>query len=110
MVGYGCRNKNCKPPTNVSTDSSVFMHVVEPECEITYYLLRFPHRDKWYQVASALYQDGGETTFSVSQAPSQMSYEPLIKLPRFIPLNWNQPLNVQANGLKEKLKTLLLFL
>jgi len=110
MVGYGCRNKSCRPPSTVSTDSSVFMHVVLPDEEVTYYLLRFPHRDKWYQVASSLFQDGGETTFSVSEAPQAVSYKPLIKLPRFIPLDWRQPLDIQAAALSEKMKTLLYFL
>lgn len=109
-TGYGCRNEVCRPPSNVSTDSSVFMHVVFPDEEVIYYLLRFPHRDKWYQVASLLFQDGGETIFSVSEAPTAMSYSPLIELPRFIPLDWHQPLDIQADALREKMKTLLYFI
>jgi hypothetical protein len=106
-TGYGCRNKSCSTPSNVNTDSSVFMHVVLPEGEVNYYLLRFPHRDKWYQVTSMLFQVGGETVFSASNPPA---YEPLIKLPRFIPLDWYKPLDVQVDALREKMKTLLYFL
>lgn len=112
MVGYGCRNRMCRPPSSVSTDSSVFMHVVIPDGEITYYLLRFPHRDKWYQIASLLFQDGGETIFSVVDADVSKTYvyNRLVTLPRFIPLDWHKSLEEQANVLLDKLKTLLLFL
>lgn len=82
--------------------------MIVPDEDINYYLLRFPHRDKWYQVAAS--QDGKfeGTTFSVFD--SGATYLPLFELPRFMPLNWREPLDVQVGVLKEKLKTLLLFL
>ena len=110
-VAYACRNRVCRPPPNVSTDSSAYLQVIEPDKEINYYCLRFPHRDKWYQVASIEIQcNPGETTFSVAPDTSQASYDPLFTLPRFIPLLWGQPLEPQVEVLKEKLKTLLYFI
>lgn len=110
-VAYACRNRDCRPPPNVSTDSSVNIHLVEPDKEVNYYLLRFPIRDKWYQVTSIEVQcHPGETIFSVAPDMAQAAYDPLVVLPRFIPLDWNQPLATQADALREKLKTLLFFI
>lgn len=110
-MAYACRNLNCRPPPNVSTDSSVNLHLVVPDDEVNYYLLRFLHRDRWYQVASIQIQcHPGETVFSVAPDTARASYDPLITLPRFIPLDWNQPLDTQVDFLKEKLKTLLYFI
>lgn len=105
---YGCRNRKCRVPTSVSTESSTFLHIIMPDEEINYYLVRFPIRDKWYQVAASCDNSIAGTTFSVFD--SGATYNPLFELPRFIPLDWQKPLDEQVEVLKDKLKTFLPFL
>lgn len=109
-VNFACRNPLCKPPTSVSTDSTVNMHVVLPDEEINYYLLRFPIRDRWYQVISIEIQcNPGETNFYGSDG-TMFAADPLITIPRFIPLSWKKPLDEQIIALQDKLRTLIYFI
>jgi hypothetical protein len=107
---YGCRNKECQ----VST--SIFLQLIVPDEDINYYQIRFPHRDRWYQVTAFNDQNFESTIFSdfengnFGAGPQLWKPNPLIKLPRFMPLNWHQPLPEQVDVLREKLKTLLIFL
>ena len=105
---FGCRNKNCRVPVSISTESSVHMHVIMPDEEVDYYLMRFPIREKWYQVAASQENGSGGTVFSVFD--SGATYNKIIEIPRFIPLHWRVPLFAQVELLKEKLKTLLPFI
>jgi hypothetical protein len=111
-VEYACRNKLCRPPSSINTDSSVHMNVVKPDYEINYYLVRFPMNDIWYQATSIMIQcHPGETVFTTKKGVEDSGrWKELVTVPRFIPLDWDKPLDVQVAALKEKLKTLILFL
>jgi hypothetical protein len=109
-VNFACRNPECKPPTSVSTNSSVNIHVVLPDEEVNYYLLRFPMNDRWYQITSIEIQcNPGETNFYGGNG-DMFAVEPLITIPRFIPLDWKKPLDVQIVALRDKLRTLIYFI
>lgn len=105
---YGCRNHRCNAPPNVSTDASVFLQLIMPDEYIDYYLFRFQLNDKWYQVAASELNGRGGTTYSCHDRGA--TYKPLFELPRFIPLQWRDPLDAQVEIHKKKLKTLLPFL
>lgn len=108
LYEYACRNKECNSPPNVSTGASVFMHVIMPDEYIEYYLVRFRMHDKWYQVAASELNGKGGTIYSCHDAGA--TYRPLFELPRFIPMQWQEPLDVQVEVHKNKLKTLIPFL
>lgn len=129
MVSYNCRNPRCTIAHYVSGSTNmtnflsdkINVEVVFPDNEVIAYTFIFTMNNQWYRI------------FCHSGAPSKQTTKPttvffaykdqlktfssgfeqkdvILAMERFIPMDWNKPIEDQIELVKNKLQTLLPFL
>jgi hypothetical protein len=121
MTAYHCHSSSCRLAEGSFVPDKIEVDLVTPGNEIIAYTFVFTINDKWYRVYSHsgapnkrvtkpktlfLSYDDKIKTFS----PGYNDKDVLVTMERYIPLDWDKPIEEQIETARDKLKTLLPFL
>jgi hypothetical protein len=119
MVAHYCLSQTCR--MDVPLSDKIEVDLILPDRKVAAYTFIFTINDKWYRI----YSHSGEPSMQITASKTLFfgygdkpkaftsgysEKEVVITMDRFIPLDWEKPIEDQVEAVRDKLNILLPFI